>query len=88
MAEYSPIKFEKQISDPAQKKYFVDPVPSKFNFGFRWKPLKWAEIDVTYQRGEQFGLNLSTLFEIGQPLIPIYDRSTRRKLPTGEIRWR
>ena len=73
MAEYSPIKFEKQIYDPAQKKYFDSPVPSKFNFGFRWKPLTWAEIDVTYQRGEQFGINLSTIFEIGQPLIPIYD---------------
>ena len=79
MVEYSPIKFEKQIYDPAQKKYFENPVPSKFNFGFRWKPLKWAEVDATYQRGEQFGLNLSTLFEIGQPLIPIYDQSYREK---------
>jgi hypothetical protein len=79
MVEYSPIKFEKQIYDPAQKKYFENPVPSKFNFGFRWKPLKWAEIDATYQRGEQFGINLSTLFEIGQPLIPIYDQPYREK---------
>jgi hypothetical protein len=73
MMEYSPIKFHKQLSDPVQKRYFDKPVPSKFNFGFRWRPLKWAEIDATYQRGEQFGINLSTLFEIGQPLIPIYD---------------
>ena len=79
MMEYSPIKFHKQFPDPAQKKYFDSPVPSKFNFGFRWKPLKWAEVDVTYQRGEQFGLNLSTLFEIGQPLIPIYDQPYREK---------
>lgn len=77
MVEYSPIKFEKQIYDPAQKMYFEKPVPSKFNFGFRWKPLKWAEIDATFQRGEQFGINLSTVFEIGQPLVPIYDAPYR-----------
>ena len=80
MMEHSPIKFHKQLSDPAQKRYFDKPVPSKFNFGFRWKPLKWAEVDVTYQRGEQFGINLSTLFEIGKPLIPIYDESYREKV--------
>lgn len=80
MMEYSPIKFQKQLSDPAQKKYFDGPVPSKFNFGLRWKPFKWAEIDVTYQRGEQFGVNLATLFEIGQPFIPIYDQQYREKI--------
>ena len=79
MMEYSPIKFHKQLSDPVQKRYFDKPVPSKFNFGFRWKPLKWAEIDATYQRGEQFGINLSTVFEIGQPFIPIYDLPYREK---------
>jgi hypothetical protein len=79
MMEYSPIKFHKQLSDPVRKRYFDKPVPSKFNFGFRWKPLKWAEVDVTYQRGEQFGINLSTLFEIGQPFIPIYDQPYREK---------
>jgi len=79
MMEYSPIKFHKQLSDPAQKKYFDKPVPSKFNFGFRWRPLKWTEIDATYQRGEQFGINLSTVFEIGQPLIPIYDQTYQEK---------
>ncbi|HQB33486.1 MAG: hypothetical protein A4E59_00773 [Syntrophorhabdus sp. PtaB.Bin027] len=79
MMEYSPIKFHKQISDPARRKYFDKAVPSGFNFGFRWKPFKWAEVDVSYQRGEQFSLNLSTLFEIGKPLIPIYDESYKEK---------
>jgi hypothetical protein len=79
MMEYSPIKFEKQIYDPVQKKYFNSPVPSKLNFGLRWKPLKWAEVDATYQRGEQFGINLSTVFEIGQPFIPIYDQQYSEK---------
>jgi len=79
MMEYSPIKFHKQLSDPVRKRYFDRPVPSKFNFGFRWKPLKWAEVDITYERGEQFGINLSTFFEIGQPLIPIFDQQYREK---------
>ncbi len=79
MMEYSPIKFEKQVFDPARRKYFDKAVPSKFNFGFRWKPLKWAEVDVSYQRGDQFGINLSTLFEIGKPLIPIYDEPHRER---------
>ncbi|OPX92441.1 MAG: hypothetical protein A4E58_03354 [Syntrophorhabdus sp. PtaB.Bin006] len=74
MVEYSPIKFHKQIYDPAQARYFQKPVRSAFNFGMRWKPFRWAEIGASYQRGEQFGINFSTVFEIGRPLIPIYDR--------------
>jgi hypothetical protein len=69
MVEYSPIRYSEQTQDPAQPKYFTDPVPSKFNFGFRWKPLSWTEIDVSYQRGNQIGVNLSFAFDIGTPLI-------------------
>jgi hypothetical protein len=74
MMEYSPIKYEKQIRDPAQSKYFQDPVPSKFNYGLRIKPLKWTDIDFTYQRGNQYGVNFSMAFDIGNPIIPIYDK--------------
>lgn len=42
MMEYSPIKYEKQTSDPAQPKYFQSAVPSQFNFGLRWKPFTWG----------------------------------------------
>jgi len=73
MMEYSPIKYKKQISDPARSKYFASSPPSPYNFGFRWKPYKWTEVDLSYQRGNQIGVNLSLAFDIGQPLLPIYD---------------
>lgn len=73
VAEYSPIQYHKQTNDPAKAKYFNKPVPSNYNFGFRWKPLKWAEIDLSYQRGSQVGVNLSMNFDIGKPLLPIFD---------------
>ncbi|OPY68334.1 MAG: hypothetical protein A4E57_01822 [Syntrophorhabdaceae bacterium PtaU1.Bin034] len=79
MVEYNPIRYDKQTGDPAQAEYFTRPVPLKYNFGFRWRPLKWTEIDLTYQRGSEFGLNLSVLFDIGQPLIPIYDKPYKEK---------
>jgi len=73
MAEYSPIRYQVQTQDPAQPKYFQDAVPSKFNFGIRLKPVEWAEIDLSYQRGNQFGVNFSAAFDLGVPFIPIYD---------------
>lgn len=79
MAEYSPIRYHEQISDPAQKKYFTAAVPSKFNFGLRWRPLDWLETDVSWQRGDQIGVNLSVAFDLGRPLIPLYDHPYREK---------
>ncbi len=73
IAEYNPIQYENQTNDPAQKKYFTDPVPSKINYGVRLKPVDWAELDVSYQRGDQIGVNLSFSFGLEKPLIPIYD---------------
>ncbi len=73
LAEYSPIRYDLQTSDPAQPKYFNDPVPSRFNFGLRWKPTRWAEIDASYQRGNRIGIGASVAFDIGKSLIPIYD---------------
>ncbi len=89
MFEYSPIKYHKQTNDPAQAKHFRDPVPSPYNFGLRLKPYKWLELDVSYQRGKQIGLNLSMNFNIGRPLIPIYDppyveSQEAKNLPTYE----
>jgi len=71
MLEYSPVKYHRQTSDPAQKKYFTEAVNSKFNFGIRYKPVKWAEIDLSFQRGEEIGVNVSMAFDIGKPLIPL-----------------
>ena len=79
MVEYNPIQYHKQTSDPAQAKYFQDPVPSQFNYGLRWKPFRFAEVDMSYQRGQEFGINLSMNFDIGQPMIPIYDPPYREK---------
>lgn len=79
MAEYSPIRYEKQNSDPAQGKYFNRHVPSKFNYAFRWSPYKWTNIIMSYQRGEQIGLNVSVNFDMGQPLLPIFDPPYKEK---------
>ncbi len=79
MAEYSPIRYHVQTGDPAQAKYFTEAVPSKFNFGLRWRPLDWLETDVSWQRGNQIGVNLSVAFDLGVPLIPLYDHPYREK---------
>ena len=70
MVEYNPIRYNEQTQDPAvySGKYFREAVPSKFNFGFRWRPYDWADIDLSYQRGYQLGMNLSVVFDLGYPL--------------------
>ena len=73
MVEYNPIKYEAQTQDPAQAKYFKDAVPSKINFGMRYKPFDWAQLDLSYQRGNQFGANLALCFNLDNQLIPIFD---------------
>ena len=73
LAEYSPIRYERQTTDPAQKKYFPTAVRSPFNFGARVKPLKWLEIDASWQRGNEVGVTASVAFDIGRPLVPIRD---------------
>jgi hypothetical protein len=73
MVEYSPILYHKQTRDPAQAKYFKEPVPSKYNLGLRLRPWKWTEIDLSYQRGDSVGIQLSFNFDIGKPMLPIID---------------
>ena len=79
MAEYNPIRYQDQTSDPAQGKYFTEAVPSKFNFGLRWRPLGWLETDLSWQRGNQVGVNLSVAFDLGKHLIPLYDHPYKEK---------
>jgi len=79
MVEYNPIKYEIQTQDPAQEKYFKDPVPSKVNVGMRYKPFDWAQLDLSYQRGNQFGANLSLAFNLDSQLIPIFDMPYREQ---------
>jgi hypothetical protein len=71
LAEYSPIRYERQTTDPAQKKYFPTAVRSPFNFGARVKPFKWLEIDASWQRGNEIGVTASVAFDIGRPMVPI-----------------
>ena len=73
MVEYNPIQYENQTNDPAQKKNFADSVPSKINYGVRFTPVDWAELAVSYQRGNRIGFNLSFSFDLEKPLIPISD---------------
>ena len=73
LAEYSPIRYERQTTDPAQMKYFPTAVRTPFNLGARVKPLKWLEIDASWQRGNEFGVTASVAFDIGRPLVPIRD---------------
>ncbi|HPD57651.1 MAG TPA: YjbH domain-containing protein [Smithellaceae bacterium] len=73
MVEYNPIRYEKQTTDPAQAKHFSGPVASKINYGVRIMPFDWTEIDISYQRGEQIGVNVSLAFTLGRPLLPIFD---------------
>ena len=79
MAEYSSIRYDQQTSDPAQPRYFQTAVPSQFNFGLRWRPWDWLEANVSYQRGQQLGVNISMNFELGRPFLPIYDAPYREK---------
>ena len=73
MAEYSPIRYERQTQDPAQPKYFTSAVPSRLNFGAYAKPLRWLEVGASWQRGNEIGVTASVAFDIGRPLVPIHD---------------
>ncbi len=79
VAEYSPIRYHLQTTDSAQQKYFLRPVPSPFNFGARWKPTRWSEIDASWQRGDQLAVSASVSFDIGKPMIPIFDAPYRER---------
>ncbi len=81
--EYSPIRYERMTSDPAQPKYFTEPVKSRINYGVRWKPTRWSEVDVSVQRGNQVGAGFSVAFDIGRPLLPIYDPPYKERPEMG-----
>jgi len=82
MAEYSPIHYERQTTDPAQMKYFTAGVPSPFNFGIRLKPWNWLEADLSWQRGEQIAVNVSMSVDFSEPFIPIYDHPYQERKGT------
>ncbi|MEM3845190.1 MAG: YjbH domain-containing protein [Candidatus Parvarchaeota archaeon] len=73
MLEYDPIEYSNDTADPAQQAYFKSPPPSHYNVGLRLMPAKWLEVDLSYQRGNSFGVNISMPFDIGKPMRPIQD---------------
>jgi hypothetical protein len=73
MFEYNPVRYHEQTPDPERAIRFREPVPSKYNVGIRYKPAEWIDIILSYQRGNRFGLQVSTAFDIGNTLIPILD---------------
>lgn len=76
MAEYSPVKLEQIYRyDPDTQ----DKIKSKYNVGLRWKPLEWAELDLSWQRGNKLGANCALSFDIGRPLVPIVDLPYREQ---------
>jgi len=81
MVEYAPIDYHTMsLYDVGDiEKHFDEPVPSKVNVGMRLRPLDWAEIDLSWQRGEQFGVTVAMDFAIGEQLIPIYDAPYRQE---------
>lgn len=81
MVEYAPIDYHRMsLYDVGDREtHFDEPVPSKVNCGMRLRPLDWAEIDLSWQRGEQFGATVALDFAIGEQLISIYDAPYREE---------
>ena len=74
MFEYDPIEYTHDTSDPAQGFYFVrKPPKSHYNIGLRLNLTSWVEVDLSYQRGDTYGINVSMPFTIGRPMVPIVD---------------
>lgn len=82
-AEYSPVRYHKQTRDPAQPEYFNEPVSSKLNISIRFKPTQWSELALSYQRGEEIGFQVTTAFDIGKPLLPLYDQTHQEEVSSG-----
>ncbi|RJP18049.1 MAG: hypothetical protein C4529_13350 [Deltaproteobacteria bacterium] len=79
LAEYSPIRYERQTQDPAQKKYFPSAVRSPLNLGARVRPFRWLDVTASWQRGSEIGVSASASFDIGRPLVPLYDPPHRER---------
>jgi len=76
MVEYSPIKYGR-LPGAYNEKNFRHPSDSHVNFGLRYRPWDWLETDLSYQRGNEIGFNIALSFDLGRPLIPLYDQPYR-----------
>lgn len=70
--EYSPVDFDVQTQDPAVK--FGGLVSdSPHNYGARYYFSENIYGTLSYQRGNAVGFGITMPFEIGKPVVPIYD---------------
>jgi hypothetical protein len=46
------------------------PVKSKVNFGLKFQPKSWFQIVASYQRGNEWGININFDFPMGQNWVP------------------
>jgi len=60
--EYSPIKKEKLKG--------INTVKSKYNFGLKFQPYSWLQTVISFQRGKEFGVNISFDMPMGKPWLP------------------
>ncbi|MBI5026936.1 MAG: YjbH domain-containing protein [Nitrospirae bacterium] len=64
MAEYNPIKYEKDRVNIADK------ASSKINFGARFKIWKGLMLGLSLHRGENVGVMVNYSFTLGKPILP------------------
>lgn len=64
MAEYNPIKYEKDKANVADK------ASSKINFGARFKVWKGLLLGLSLHRGKNVGAMINYSFPLGKPILP------------------
>jgi hypothetical protein len=75
MFEYAPIQPSKLkgLSEIKRKLSTFE----KFNFGLKWQPSSWLQITTSYQRREEWGINISFDIPMGKPWVPHIPRYFR-----------
>jgi hypothetical protein len=86
LVEYDPTEYSSQTGDPARKKYFEREPRTKYNFGLNYRPFKWLDLLLSFERGKTIGFGISTPFRIGEPLIPIADKVYKEPVEVKEAR--
>jgi hypothetical protein len=67
MAEYNPIKYE---NDNKAMRGVPEGAEWPVNFGLRCRILPVLDLNVSYQRGDTFGLSLNFQTDLGKPIMP------------------
>lgn len=70
--EYNPVDYEKNTNDPAVKKGLVSS-DSPHSFGVRYFVGKNMYLTGSYQRGNTYAFGVTMPFDIGKPMVPIYN---------------